>query len=82
LYNRFVRNQIAIGTSCSDGFCPGECLGVGSDFSRDNDKVCTKECSAPTDCPAPTTCTTIDVISVDKSGSKMAPKGYCLPAQR
>ena len=82
IYNRFYRNRIAIGANCSEGFCPGECLGVGSNFSQDNEKVCTKECSAPSDCPESTECTTIDVLTVDKSGSKVAPKAYCLPTQR
>jgi hypothetical protein len=56
IYAAFFLERVPIGALCvSSGDCEGQCIGFGDllpDYSHK--EVCTRECSAPSDCPAPT----------------------------
>jgi hypothetical protein len=81
VYAVFFLEKGKIGELCAGNkTCPGECLGFGDllpDYSHK--EVCTKTCCAPSDCPAPTRCEEVNVISSDGKGTQQEMKRYCLP---
>jgi hypothetical protein len=83
VYAIFFLKRVPIGGICeASAMCEGECLGFG-DLLPDygHAEICTKGCSAATDCPAPTTCQQVEVISTDGTGVGRANKTYCLPTK-
>lgn len=81
VYWRVFGARTPIGGLCSSGaMCDGQCLGFGDllpDYSHQ--EICTQACAAAADCPSPTTCQSVQVISTDGTGVKTEDKGYCLP---
>ncbi|HKE14076.1 MAG TPA: hypothetical protein VKB80_04415, partial [Kofleriaceae bacterium] len=58
IYAVFFLERVPIGALCkASGDCQGQCIGFGDllpDYSHQ--EVCTRECSAASDCPATTSC--------------------------
>ena len=83
VYAVFFLKRVAVGEVCEgSAMCKGECLGFGDllpDYSHK--EICTKRCSTAADCPSPTTCEEVNVVSTDGKGVQTAARKYCLPAK-
>jgi hypothetical protein len=81
VYAIFFLEKVPIGGLCKGSAqCAGECIGFGDllpDYSHK--EICTKACASDSDCPSPTRCEEIELISTDGKGTKTEQKRYCLP---
>jgi hypothetical protein len=80
VYAIFFLKTTAFGAPCqNDQQCKGQCLKMSSDQSSELTEVCTKVCSAPSDCPAPSVCRSIQLTTISTKGeASTGAEKYCL----
>jgi hypothetical protein len=80
VYAAFFLKTTAVGDPCQESEqCKGQCIKLSHGGGEKLREVCTKTCTSPSDCPAPTKCESLKTMNVSAKGDVTSgAEMYCL----